>query len=157
MKKVIGIILIGTFLFLSQSCSSDEEAFEENTKLTEEFNGKMGSSTGNSGPLIEGCEIIYTFYDSNLTPMQKNAIRNSYGPGVILSYETLNSSQEKWYTDCYGINNYIDEFLRNNPNHDPDEPICEPLKGCLDKCQSGTCSSSGGSGPVDDPFGNNDY
>ncbi|WP_299246662.1 hypothetical protein [uncultured Aquimarina sp.] len=115
MKKIVNILLIGTFLFLFQNCSYDEsEIFEEDLKLIEEYNGKnfSNNNTGNEGYLLEGCEIEYTFNDPTLTPSQKAAIRNSYN--FFLGIKSVNGNTEIWYTDCLDFL----EYNQANPGGD---------------------------------------
>ncbi|SEM20304.1 hypothetical protein SAMN04487910_4423 [Aquimarina amphilecti] len=146
MKKIVSILLISTLLFLFQNCSYDElEVFDENPKLTEEFNVKMGSNTSDSDPFIEGCEIEYTFSNPNLTPSEKSIIRNSYS--FYIGIKSVNGNTEIWYTDCSDFNDY------NNLN-----PGCD-IYGCYIEtsgCPSGGCGSTPPDDPIEDPFGSNE-
>ncbi|WP_299255111.1 hypothetical protein [uncultured Aquimarina sp.] len=141
MRKIAHILLAGMFLFLLQNCSDDElEIFEENTELTEEFNGK--SRSGDEGPMFEGCEIEYTFNNPYLTPAEKAVIRNSYG--FVISYIVVDYDTEIWYVDCI---NYYDY---NNLNPGCDFDGCYTIQSCpRDGCGSGGTRPKD---PIEDPF-----
>ncbi|AXT50959.1 hypothetical protein D1818_09020 [Aquimarina sp. BL5] len=143
MRKIICILIIGTFLTLFQNCSYDDEILEESTELFKEFNTKMGNNTNKMGPIIEGCEIEYTFSDPNLTPSEKAAIRYSYS--FFLGLKSVNGNTEIWYTDCSDFNNYNDL-----------NPGCD-VSGCytIQSCPRDGCGSSGPKpkDPIEDPLG----
>ncbi|WP_108802350.1 hypothetical protein [Aquimarina sp. Aq107] len=144
MKKNTNIILISFLFFLLQGCSVDEqELMEENLKLTEQVNNKSVRS-GDEGPILEGCEIEYTFSDPFLSPAQKAAIRNSYG--FFYSYTVVDHDTEIWVVNCATYHNYEDL----NPGCDGN--------GCYVQtsgCPRGGCGSTDPKpdGPTD-PFGN---
>jgi len=111
---------------------------EENTELIQEFDMKMGNYSDSTGPLIEGCEIEYTFSDPSLTPAEKAVIRNSYV--FFLSLKSINGSTEIWYTDCSDFEDYNDL-----------NPGCD-IYGCYIEtsgCPSGGCGST--PPPPDEP------
>ncbi|WP_299219930.1 hypothetical protein [uncultured Aquimarina sp.] len=143
MKKIVNILLIGSVLFLFQNCSYDEQDFfEESIDITTEYNGK--SHYGYQPPVIEGCEIEFTFNDPNLTPAEKAAIRNSYS--FFLGLKSVNGNTEIWYTDCSAFHDYNDL----NPGGDENGTYIE-----TSGCPRGGCPSTPPTpDEPTDPFGN---
>lgn len=146
MRKTLSIILLSFLLSVFQSCSTDgQRTYEEDLQLIEEINEK-NALVGDSDPIIEGCTIEYTYHNPNLTPAQKNAIRNSY---FFFHSYTIDpeTGREIWIVNCTLFYDYQDD----NPNCDID--------GCYvitSGCPRGGCASTPPKdpNPLDhDPFG----
>ncbi|MBW1297124.1 hypothetical protein [Aquimarina litoralis] len=146
MRKTLSIILISFLLSVFQSCSIDEqETFEEDLQLIEEINGKNALSGNVGGPIIGGCTIEYTFHDPNLTPAEKDAIRNSYNFFYSYSIDP-NTGAEIWIVDCLLFEAY------ENQNPGSDENGSYESRGC----PRGGCPTTPPKDPdpIEDPFNN---
>ncbi|WP_343914416.1 hypothetical protein [Aquimarina litoralis] len=144
MKKITSFILVSLLLSIFQSCSIDEqEVLEEELKFHQEINGKNALS-GDEDQVL-GCLIEYTFHNSNLTPAQKDAIRNSYN--FFHSY-TIDpaTGAEIWVVDCLLFEAY------NNQNPNSDEYGSYESRGC----PRGGCPTTPPKDPdpIEDPFNN---